>query len=102
MRGRSNFLPNWPKCFATKAESFDHHEKLMREATAGGANIVVTQELFLTPYFCTVEDPARFSISQIRGPVRSTPFFPASVPATSSSNGLKSPKQIPSMIHSFY
>ena len=38
--------------FATKAESFDHHESLIRQAAAGGAHIVVTQELFLTPYFC--------------------------------------------------
>jgi N-carbamoylputrescine amidase len=56
--------------FATKAESFDHHEKLIRDAAAGGANIVVTQELFLTPYFCTVEDPALFDLADpLPGPV---------------------------------
>src|SRR5690606_26322905 len=49
--------------FPTKAEAFDHHETLIREAAAGGANIIVTQELFLTPYFCTVEDPALFDLA---------------------------------------
>ncbi|RPJ32389.1 MAG: acyltransferase, partial [Verrucomicrobiaceae bacterium] len=50
------------KTFATKAEAFDHHETLIRQAAAQGANIVVTQELFLTPYFCTVQDPALFDL----------------------------------------
>jgi N-carbamoylputrescine amidase len=49
--------------FASKAEAFDHHEALIRRAAAGGANIVVTQELFLTPYFCAVEDPACFDLA---------------------------------------
>ena len=58
------------KTFATKAESFDHHEKLIRQAAADGANIVVTQELFLTPYFCTIEDPALFDLADpLPGPV---------------------------------
>jgi len=56
--------------FATKAEAFDHHEKLIRQAAAGGANIVVTQELFLTPYFCTIEDPGLFDLADpLPGPV---------------------------------
>jgi len=49
--------------FATKEEAFDHHEALIREAAAGGAQIVCTQELFLTPYFCTVEDTALFDLA---------------------------------------
>ncbi len=58
------------KTFATKAESFDHHETLIRRAAAEGAEIVVTQELFLTPYFCTVEDPALFDLADpLPGPV---------------------------------
>ena len=56
--------------FATKSEAFDHHEGLIRRAAADGANIVVTQELFLTPYFCTLEDPARFDLAdRLPGPV---------------------------------
>jgi N-carbamoylputrescine amidase len=58
------------KTFATKAEAFDHHESLIRRAAADGAQIVVTQELFLTPYFCTVQDPARFDLADpLPGPV---------------------------------
>jgi len=58
------------RTFSSKAEAFDHHEKLIREAAAKGANIVVTQELFLTPYFCTVEDPALFDLADpLPGPV---------------------------------
>ena len=58
------------KTFASKAEAFDHHETLIRDAAAKGANIVVTQELFLTPYFCTVQDPARFELADpLPGPV---------------------------------
>ncbi|MBJ7396880.1 MAG: acyltransferase, partial [Akkermansiaceae bacterium] len=56
--------------FATKAQSFDHHENLIRQAAVAGANIVVTQELFLTPYFCTVQNPAFFDLADpLPGPV---------------------------------
>ena len=56
--------------FADKAEALDHHESLIRQAASDGANIVVTQELFQTPYFCTVEDPALFDLADaIPGPV---------------------------------
>ena len=58
------------KTFGTKDESFDHHESLIRRAASDGANIVVTQELFLTPYFCTHEDPAFFDLADpLPGPV---------------------------------
>ncbi len=58
------------RSFASKRESFDHHERLIRDAAATGANIVATQELFLTPYFCTVEDPACFDLADpLPGPV---------------------------------
>jgi N-carbamoylputrescine amidase len=49
--------------FCSKEQSLEHHKKLIREAAANGANIVVTQELFLTPYFCTVEDTALFDLA---------------------------------------
>ena len=58
------------KTFPTKAEAFDHHESLIRRAAEDGAQIVVTQELFLTPYFCTLQDPARFDLADpLPGPV---------------------------------
>lgn len=56
--------------FNSKQEAFDHHESLIREAASQGAQIVVTQELFLTPYFCTIEDTSRFDLADIiPGPV---------------------------------
>ena len=56
--------------FTTKDESFDHHERLIRKAAAEGARIVATQELFLTPYFCTVEDTSLFDLAdRLPGPV---------------------------------
>ena len=55
--------------FPSKEEALDHHEGLIRQAAAEGAHIVVTQELFQTPYFCTVEDTARFDLAdKIPGP----------------------------------
>jgi N-carbamoylputrescine amidase len=56
--------------FATKAAAFAHHEDLIRKAAKDGAQIVATQELFLTPYFCTVEDTTRFDLAdRLPGPV---------------------------------
>ena len=56
--------------FPTKEEAFQHHESLIRSAAAQGANIIVTQELFLTPYFCTIQDPALFDLADpLPGPV---------------------------------
>jgi N-carbamoylputrescine amidase len=58
------------KTFATKGEAFDHHESLIRKAASGGAQIIATQELFLTPYFCTVEDTSLFDLAdRLPGPV---------------------------------
>ena len=58
------------RTFASKEEAFRHHEKMIRDAAAAGANIVVTQELFLTPYFCTVENPACFDLADpLPGPL---------------------------------
>jgi N-carbamoylputrescine amidase len=58
------------RTFPSKEQALSHHEDLIRKAAAQGANIVVTQELFLTPYFCTVEDPELFNLADpIPGPV---------------------------------
>ena len=56
--------------FPDKATAFNHHEKLIREAAANGANIIATQELFLTPYFCTIQAAERFDLADpLPGPV---------------------------------
>lgn len=58
------------RTFASKDESLHHHQMLIRKAAEQGAEIVVTQELFLTPYFCNVEDPMLFDLADpMPGPV---------------------------------
>ena len=49
--------------FPSKESSLEHHISLIRQAAEQGAQIVVTQELFLTPYFCTVEDTQLFDLA---------------------------------------
>lgn len=54
----------------TKEQALLRHEQLAREAAAAGAAIVVTQELFLTPYFCRTQDPAMFDLADpVPGPL---------------------------------
>jgi len=50
--------------FLTKEESLVAHEQLIREAAAEGAQIICTQELFLTDYFCDVQDQDRFDLAE--------------------------------------
>ena len=43
--------------------------ELIREAAGCGAEVVVTQELFLTEYFCRTEDPVLFDLAEpVPGP----------------------------------
>jgi len=43
--------------------------KKIAEAAKGGAQMVCTQELFTTPYFCVTQDPAKFDLAEtIPGP----------------------------------
>lgn len=56
-------------CSADKAASLATTEKLVREAAAGGANLVVLQELHATLYFCQTEDTDVFDLAEpIPGP----------------------------------
>lgn len=50
--------------FSSQAASLQHHESLIRQAATEGAQIVCTQELFLTEYFCRTEDPALFDLAE--------------------------------------
>lgn len=52
------------KAFADQASALAHHEDLIRAAAEDGAQIIVTQELFLTPYFCIVEDTKCFDLAE--------------------------------------
>ncbi|MFB9887037.1 N-carbamoylputrescine amidase [Balneatrix alpica] len=40
-------------------------EKLVREAAAQGAQIILIQELFETPYFCIDQSPEHFELAQV-------------------------------------
>lgn len=49
--------------FPDKKSAFEHHEQLIRDAAKNGAQIIATQELFLTPYFCTTQETAKFELA---------------------------------------
>ncbi|MEH6647481.1 N-carbamoylputrescine amidase [Sulfitobacter sp.] len=48
------------------ARNLDSAEALVREATAQGAQVILLQELFATPYFCKTQDPAYFDLAAPR------------------------------------
>lgn len=55
--------------FSSKEEALGHQVEMIRTAAGQGAQIVVTQELFLTEYFCREEAPANFDLAErIPGP----------------------------------
>ncbi|MEM8738950.1 MAG: carbon-nitrogen hydrolase [Planctomycetota bacterium] len=46
---------------------------MARDAAGRGAELVVTQELFASPYFCVTEDPAAFDLAEpVPGPATQT------------------------------
>ena len=58
------------RAFETREASVAEHEKRIAEAAAHGANIICTQELCFTPYFCRNQDPANFDLAEpVPGPV---------------------------------
>ena len=58
------------RSFPSKAESMAEHERLIAEAAQNDANIICTQELCFTPYFCNDQDPAKFDLAEpVPGPV---------------------------------
>ena len=50
-------------CADDRAANLDRAEALVREAAGAGANIILLQELFETPYFCKTQDPAHFALA---------------------------------------
>lgn len=44
-------------CSWNREDTLERAEKLVREAAAGGAQIILLQELFETPYFCQKHNP---------------------------------------------
>jgi N-carbamoylputrescine amidase len=51
------------KCTANKEANIAKAEKLVREAAAQGAQIILLQELFESLYFCQVESPEYFGLA---------------------------------------
>ena len=55
--------------YGSIAENRARTIKKIAEAAKHGADIVCTQELFTTPYFCVTQDPAKFDLAEaIPGP----------------------------------
>ncbi|MBO4630887.1 MAG: carbon-nitrogen hydrolase [Lentisphaeria bacterium] len=48
---------------STMAAAAERTEQMIREAAAGGAKIICTQELFLTEYFCWKQDSSFFDLA---------------------------------------
>ncbi len=56
-------------CTADKASNIARCLDMIRQAAGRGAQIVATQELFASTYFCQVEDESRFALAEpIPGP----------------------------------
>src|SRR5512138_539699 len=51
-------------CTEDRTENLDRAERIVREAAEQGANIILIQELFETPYFCKGHDPKHFAIAR--------------------------------------
>jgi len=51
-------------CGKSRVASLDGAERLIRRAAAAGANIILIQELFETPYFCQDQLPEHFELAQ--------------------------------------
>ncbi|HEX7113721.1 MAG TPA: N-carbamoylputrescine amidase [Steroidobacter sp.] len=51
-------------CGEDRAANLATAERLIRAAAAQGANIILIQELFETPYFCKDHDPAYFELAR--------------------------------------
>ena len=51
-------------CGSDRTESLARAEKLIRQAAAQGANIILIQELFETPYFCQDQLPQHFELAR--------------------------------------
>jgi len=56
-------------CGTDPAQNLERAVELTREAARLGANVVCHQELFLTQYFCRVQDPRSFGLAEsVPGP----------------------------------
>lgn len=63
MRRLVTFAATQFACSGSAAENADRAEQIVRKAAMQGAQVVLLQELFETPYFCKVESPAFFDLA---------------------------------------
>lgn len=52
-------------CSDVVSDNFIKAEKQIRSAAKQGAQIICTQELFKSPYFCQIEDPEYFGLAEV-------------------------------------
>ncbi len=50
-------------CNTVRAENMEKADSLVRKAAEAGANLILLQELFETPYFCQVENPDFYDLA---------------------------------------
>ena len=50
-------------CLTDRATNIERAEVLVRRAAAAGANVILLQELFETPYFCIDQDARHFALA---------------------------------------
>ncbi len=50
-------------CSWNLPDNLDRAERLVRQAAAAGARLILLQELFATPYFCIDQDPGHFRLA---------------------------------------
>lgn len=53
-------------CGENRAANIDTAERLIREAAASGAQVILPQELFETPYFCIEQDSRHLALATAR------------------------------------
>jgi N-carbamoylputrescine amidase len=51
-------------CTWDQAQTVDTAERLVREAAARGAQVILPQELFETPYFCSIQHPRFLNLAR--------------------------------------
>lgn len=54
-------------CSDNAHENLDRAEQLVRKAAAAGAQVILLQELFETPYFCQVEEASLYALATETG-----------------------------------
>jgi N-carbamoylputrescine amidase len=64
MTGTVTFAATQMACSWETGENVDRAEALVREAAALGAQVVLLQELFETPYFCIDQDARHFDLAR--------------------------------------